>query len=238
MIYNNRSHFYTMRRANHSLMRAILTEGINPYSYLGHGTFSVVFATGEETVAKLTVDPVTVRFCEEARFSYNNPLFPKVFAVQQLEQEVVGFGGVKLPLYRIDCERLIPIKRQKGSVPWSQSLRIRRALKAAKQSLEHHSHESRQEISLLTNRIAEISGMSQDFAGRLVDVVGYLVRDGSNRLDIHNGNLMQRANGEVVINDIICTKDLKVWNAVRKYTGANHGQSSNKVGVRETRSRN
>lgn len=210
-----RSHFYTfytMRRANNSLMRAVLAEGINPDSYLGHGTFAVVFATGEETVAKLTVDPVVVQFCEKARLSYDdNPLFPKVFDVRSLD--------------RIDCERLIPIKRQKGSVPWARSLRIRRALKAAKEPLECRSHESHQEISLLTNRIAEISVVSQDFAGRLVALVGSLVSDGSNRLDIHGGNLMQRANGEVVINDIICTKDLKVWNAVRKYTGANHGPS-------------
>ena len=220
-----RSHFYTMRRANNSLMRAVLAEGINPDSYLGHGTFAVVFATGEETVAKLTVDPVVVQFCEKARLSYDdNPLFPKVFAVQRLEQEVMGFDGVMLPLYRIDCERLIPIKRQKGSIPWVRSLRIRRSLEAAKEHLECRRHKSHHAISLLTNRIAEISVVSQDFAGRLVDLVGSLVRDGSNRLDIHGGNLMQRANGEVVINDILCTKDKKVWNAVRKYTGgSNHG---------------
>lgn len=60
-----RSHFYTMRRANNSLMRAVLAEGINPDSYLGHGTFAVVFATGEETVAKLTVDPAVAAACSE-----------------------------------------------------------------------------------------------------------------------------------------------------------------------------
>lgn len=244
MIYNsNRSHFYTMRRANHSLMRAVRAEGIDPDSYLGHGMFSVVYATGEEAVAKLTVDPVVVRFCEEASFSYDdNPLFPKVFDVRSLGQEVAGFDNAKLPLYRIDCERLIPIKRQKGSIPWVRSLRIRRALRAAYCVLDgcdvgpsdgvifrrilaalnvapkHHEEGARDILDLLTNRIAEVAGVSQDYSEQLVELVREFVRSGGN-LDIHGGNLMQRANGEVVINDILCTKDNKVWNAVHKYTG-------------------
>lgn len=214
-----RSNFYTMRRANNSLMRAILTEGINPNSYLGHGTFSVVFATGEETVAKLTVDPVVVQFCEEARLSYDdNPLFPKVSDVRSLDQEVVGFDGVKLPLFRIDCERLIPIKRQKGSIPWVRSLRIRRALDAARQALKGVDENRVKTVSLLTDRIAQVAELDRDFSMQLVDLVGNLMCGGAG-LDAHGGNLMQRANGEVVINDILCTNNDKVWNAVRKYTG-------------------
>lgn len=214
---SERLHQYTMRRSNHSLMRRVLAEGIDTDLYLGHGSFSVVYATGRDTVAKFTVDPAVVQFCEEAQLFYSdNPLFPRVFDVARLG-DIRGLNGEDLTLYRIDCERLQPIKREKGSIPWLRSLRARRALTSSRIWCCEKPFRQ-EETELLAKRISRVTNTCRDHAEDFINLVRAQICSGA-AFDMHCGNIMRRENGEVVMNDPLCTKDKSVWGAVRKYTG-------------------
>ena len=215
-----------MRRSNNSLMRAVRSEGLDRCEYLGHGVFSVVYATGPDTVAKLTVDPRVVQFYEEARFHLDNPLLPKIHNIQMLEQTVRDFKGHDLTLYRIDCERLLPVKRKKGCAAYLNSCRFRRGFfkfwslwaKRFVQWCPEKKEWASAPRDTVDELIAQNIGTAREFVTDAIDLMLSVVWCGGS-VDLDGGNFMKRPNGELVINDPVCCDDERIRGGLQRSQG-------------------
>lgn len=185
-----------------------LLEGKKP---IARGAFSAVFeGRRKNTVLKMTVDDIGYFLFNDACAKVEHWHFPRVVENYFCIGDTI-INGVEYPIYLYEMERLEKLKRS-SDAGWLAALLTNASGKASASVSVGWRHE--QYI------VQTLTGMLQDDrlprsihnALRMLLKFSQDVPGGT--LDLHNANLMQRANGELVLADPIA--NMKIWDAAHQ----------------------
>lgn len=173
------------------LRRESILAGKKP---IGRGAFSVVFeGTRPNTVLKLTADPTAYALLNDGVAKVSHWHYPRVvknyFCVAD-----VRLGDEEVPVWLYEVERLQHVKGKDARLAtqiadWVYAKRVQTALERA-ENLPAAPHLPRS----IYNAVK-----------RLQDFFMYFEQA---RLDFCRTNIMQRANGDIVLNDVVFDRKL------------------------------
>lgn len=160
---------------------------------IGRGVFSAIFEGNNNSVMKLTADSVNYRMlngdsCVKHRH------FPKVVANHTTVGKVT-IAGMDFPLYLYEVEKLQRLHRNSdaGRLAWKM---------AEKQRHWAHSDFTDFSVSVITvGEMTKDTKLPRAMRNALAQLEAFILSCPDGILDMHFGNFMQRANGELVLTD-------------------------------------
>lgn len=159
------------------------------------GVFSAIFDDKWNTVLKLTADGASYAMLN-GKVRVKNRHFPQVHKDYREVGEMV-IANYRLPLFLYEVEKLQPL--QKNSIERNMAYRL--GTMQRKWTYEDYCGNE--------SSISTVHEMSMDekipvtIREALAELRDFIKTSPNNRLDMHLGNFMQRANGELVITDPI-----------------------------------
>jgi len=176
---------------------------------IGRGTFSAVFdGTRKNTVLKMTVDDSAYWLLNDWAVCVNHWHFPRVVK-NYGEIGNTRIGRFDFPIYLYEIERLEkvsgPNKRLVNLICGAEDNSRRMAM--------GKNWEERPKAAKVLDLMLEDKALPRTIHNALRQLRNFADHmDGS--LDLHSGNFLQRANGELVMSDPIA--NMKIWDEARR----------------------
>jgi len=186
---------HVIRTNDPGVRKVLARDAFKGKNLIGRGTYSLVYDAGARSVLKLTIDEPTYNMLRNAKHRH----FPRI----RLDYGVVGSIAMnqgEFPLFLVKMERLLKLPNG------SKAKRLATALsrKVLDATVRH-----RFCWRLILGDIVGDKAVPQSIRGAVKELAGYCESQLHFQLDMHVGNFMARANGELVIVDPLM--DRRVW---------------------------
>lgn len=190
------------RLDNWSIKNAIrkqeILKGKKP---IGRGYFSAIYeGTRKNTVIKVTVDETAWAMLNDWCVGISHKNLPRVIKNYGQIGEA-RIAGNSYSIYMYEVEKLQPLKGENREL----AKKIEDLTRSLQTKYHLHTHDS---AYLAFNDAAHCKELSRGLRNVMAKISDFCSNYSKTIIDLHRGNMMQRANGDLVIIDPICDNEM------------------------------